>query len=102
MRRPKLVFPTGSFLFYYRLFCCRTIGGFSPCPHALGDFKFLPVLIGSEGFLRAEHHVYRNDDECRVGYRSVRPFYLGLIIFGFIDIFQDAVAIEMIALHLIL
>ena len=102
MRRPKLVFSSGGFIFYHSLFCCCTIDVFPHYPRVLGDVEFLPVLVGLGGLLRAEHHICRNDDECRICDRVVCPFGLGLDVFKFFNISWDALDINMIALHLVL
>ena len=61
----------------------------------------LPSSCWIGGLLRAENRVCCDDDKCRVGNWSVCPFGLGLGIFEFVDIFQDDLTIEMIALHLV-
>ena len=94
MRLPKLVFSSGRFLFYRRFLCCRTIGGFPNLPRALGDVEIPPFLVGSGKLLHDDHSV------C-VGDQVVHPFVLGLCIFKFIDKFQDALDIEMIALYIV-
>ena len=49
-----------------------------------------------------EHHICRDNDEFRVGDRVVQPFGLGLGIFKVIDVLRDALAIEVIAVYLVL
>ena len=88
--------------FYCSLFRCRAIGSFPPCPCGLGNVEFFPVLFVLGEFLRDEHRVHCDDENCCVGDQVVRLFGLGLSVFEFVDIFWYALAIKMIALHLVL
>ena len=102
MRRHKLFFPAGGFLFNHPFFCRHTTGCFPPCPRALGDVKFLPFLVGTRELFCTEHHVCQDDDEHRVGDQVFRMFCLGLRVFVLVYVLQDILAIEVISLHLVL
>ena len=77
MRSSELIFSSGGYWVYRCLCFCRTIGGFPHCPSAVGDVKILPILVGTGGFLRAEHGFCRNDKK-----RCVCDGVVGVFGFG--------------------
>ena len=101
MRRTKLVFYVGGFLFNGRLLRRRTIVFFPLLPRVLGDFKFPPLLLGSRELLHTEHHIRHNNDKCCIGDWVFHLFYLGLRISDLVYVLRDALAIEMISLHFV-
>ena len=102
MHSPELIFSSGRYLFYCRIFFCRMIGGFPPIPLALGDADLPPILVGAGELLHAENGVRCDDDKHFVGDGVVGPFGLGLGVFEVVYVFGDALTIEMVPLHLVL
>ena len=102
MRSPKLSFSSGGFIFYHKIFCCRTIGGFPPWPRALGNIEFFLILVGAGELICDEHGFCWDDDKHRIGDGAVCLFGLGLGVFDVLDVFWDALSIKTVSLHLVL
>ena len=104
---PRYPYPKiGLFLwrlsFFITAFLLLNSRCFPAFPRVMGGVEFLLILVGLGELLRAENYVLCDDDECCAGDQFVCLFGLVLGISEIIDIFWDALTINMILFYLVL